>query len=92
MQHHASLDQQLLELTLAMAEVNQMAIDVNSRVIETNESIVAFNAKYIQENSAWLANGGMLSSRRHFSETHDLKRFPFLSNANSSKWISETLN
>ena len=48
LQHQALLNQQLLELSLAMADVNRMAISVNSRVMETNENIVAFNAKYIE--------------------------------------------
>ena len=61
LQHRAALNQQVLELTLFMAEVNAKAIENNRRVMETNEDIVAFNHKLIAENSHWLQGG--LSAR-----------------------------
>ena len=63
MEHRHALNEQVVEITQRMAEVNAKAIGCNQRVMETNENIVAFNAKYIEENTTWLANGGMLSSR-----------------------------
>ena len=54
-------EQQVLELTLAMTEVNSKLIEVNERVMETNEGIVHFNAQYISQNS-WIAKGLDLDS------------------------------
>lgn len=57
LQHKASLNQHVLELTLSMAVVNAKHIEVNNRVMETNEEIVNFNHTYIAENKKWLSEG-----------------------------------
>ena len=57
LRHRVLLNQQVLELTLAMTEVNSKLIEVNERVMETNEGIVHFNAQYISQNTAWIAKG-----------------------------------
>ena len=62
LKHRVLLNQQVLELTLAMTEVNSKLIEVNERVMETNEGIVHFNAQYISQNSAWIAKGLDLDS------------------------------
>ena len=57
LEHKATLNYQVLDLTLKMAEANGKGIAVNSRVMDTNEEIVHFNAEYIASNRQWLQNG-----------------------------------
>ena len=57
LRHRVKLNQQVLDITLMMAEVNAKAIEANAGVMATNQEIVNFNTKMLKENTEWLKNG-----------------------------------